>query len=122
MAGADKAASEAAGEAAEKKEDPMDDPSKRNIFTKDGNVVQMVPSGVILSAGKSSIHMLKSGLVNFYAPAGLKISAGKQLSISGQNVTLEAGTQIKLKDQKGAEVTILKSAINVKGKEIYENS
>lgn len=121
-AGAAAAALAAAGEGAEKKEDPMDDPSKRNIFTKDGNVVQMVPSGVILSAGKSSISLLKSGQVNFNAPAGINISAGKQLCVSGQNVTLEAGIQIELKDLKGAEVKILKRAINIKAKEIYENS
>lgn len=120
--GAAAAALAAAGEGEGKKEDPMDDPSKRNIFTKDGNVVQMVPSGVLLSAGKSSISLLKSGQVNFNAPAGINISAGKQLCISGQNVTLEAGTQIELKDQKGAEVKILKKAINIKAKEIYENS
>ena len=122
-AGAGAAALAAAAEGAEeKKEDPMDDPSKRNIFTKDGNVVQMVSSGVHLLAGNSSISLLKSGQVNFNAPAGITISAGKQLYVNGQNVTLEAGTLIELKDKKGAEVKILKKAINVKAKEIYENT
>ncbi len=111
----------AAMAAAEKKEDPMDDPSKRNIFTKDGNILQMVPEGVLMTAGKSSIAMFKTGNINFIAPAGITISAGKQISVSGKNITLEAGTMIMLKDDAGASVGVYKKAINLKAKEIYEN-
>ncbi|MBD5393438.1 MAG: hypothetical protein HDR71_04045 [Lachnospiraceae bacterium] len=106
---------------AEKKENPMDDPSKRNIFTKDGNVVQMVPEGVFLTAGKSSISLYKNGKVIFDAPLGVNVNAGKQLSVSGEEVTLEAGNMIVLKDTAGAEVKILKKIINLTAKEIYEN-
>ncbi len=121
-AGAGGAAAMAAADgAAEKKEDPMDDPSKRNIFTKDGNILQMVPDGVLMTAGKSSIAMFKTGNINFIAPAGITISAGKQISVSGKNVTLEAGTMIMLKDDAGASVGVYKKAINLKAKEIYEN-
>lgn len=115
------AAMAAADAAAEKKENPMDDPSKRNIFTKDGNVLQMVPDGVLMTAGKSSIAMFKTGNINFIAPAGITISAGKQISVSGKNITLEAGTMIQLKDDAGASVGVYKKAINLKAKEIYEN-
>lgn len=110
-----------AKEEAKKKEDPMDDPSKRNIFTKDGNVVQMVPTGVFLTAGKSSVSLLKNGYVNFTAPLGITVNAGKQLNISAETVILEAKSQIRLKDKAGAEVTILKRNINLNAKEIYEN-
>lgn len=120
-AGAFNAALTAADAGAEKSEDPMDDPSKRNIFTKDGNVVQLVPEGVLLTAGKSSIALLKNGNVNFTAPAGISISAGKQLSVSGKNITLEAGTMIQLKDYAGAEVKVLKNDVYLKAQEIYEN-
>lgn len=121
-AGAGNAAAIAAAAAeAEKKEDPMDDPSKRNIFTKDGNVLQMVPEGVLMTAGKSTIAMFKTGNVNLIAPAGITISAGKQISVSGKNITLEAGTMIQMKDDAGASVGVYKKAINLKAKEIYEN-
>lgn len=106
---------------AEESEDPMDDPEKRNIFTQDGNVVQMVPSGVFLSAGNSSISLLKNGYVNFTAPKGITVNAGKQLNVSAETVTLEAGNLIDLKDEAGAEVKILKSSISLKAQEIYEN-
>ncbi|MCH5263637.1 MAG: hypothetical protein J1F42_12045 [Lachnospiraceae bacterium] len=115
------AAAGAMDAAKEKEENPMDDPKKRNIFTKDGNKVQMVPSGVLLSAGKSSITLLKSGKVMFNAPMGITINAGKQLSVSGENVTLEAGTAIELKGSKGSTVRIIKKNINIHAKEIYEN-
>lgn len=115
------AAAGAMDTAKEKEENPMDDPKKRNIFTKDGNKVQMVPSGVLLSAGKSSITLLKSGKVMFNAPMGITINAGKQLSVSGENVTLEAGTAIELKGSKGSNVRIIKKNINIHAKEIYEN-
>lgn len=115
------AAIAAAAAETEKSEDPMDDPSKRNIFTKDGNVVQMVPEGVLLTAGDSSIVMYKTGNINFIAPKGITINAGKQLSVNGKNITLEAGTLIELKDNAGADVKILKKSIYLKAKEIYEN-
>lgn len=115
------AAMAAAAAETEKSEDPMDDPSKRNIFTKDGNVVQMVPEGVLLKAGDSSIVMYKTGNINFIAPKGITINAGKQLSVNGKNITLEAGTLIELKDNAGADVKILKKSISLKAKEIYEN-
>ena len=120
-AGAAAAALAAAGEGAEKKEDPMDDPSKRNIFTKDGNVVQMVPSGVILSAGEASVTMYKTGNINFIAPAGITINAGKQLSINGERINLSAGTVLELKNNAGSDIKMLPQSISLKAKEIYEN-
>jgi len=120
-AGAAAAALAAAGEGAEKKEDPMDDPSKRNIFTKDGNVVQMVPSGVILSAGGASVTMYKTGNINFIAPAGITINAGKQLSINGERINLSAGTVLELKNNAGSDIKMLPQSISLKAKEIYEN-
>lgn len=111
----------AAAQAAGKKEDPMDDPGKRNIFTKDGCVVQMVPEGVILSAGKASISLLKSGEVTFEAPNGLYLNAGKKLDLNGQTVTMEATRQIELKNAKGADVKIMKPQIRINAKEIFEN-
>lgn len=120
-AAAGAAALAAAGEGAEKKEDPMDDPSKRNIFTKDGNVVQMVPSGVILSAGEASITMYKTGNINFIAPAGITINAGKQLNINGERIALSAGTVLELKNNAGSDIKMLPQSISLKAKEIYEN-
>ena len=120
-AGAAAAALATAGEGEGKKEDPMDDPSKRNIFTKDGNVVQMVPSGVILSAGEASITMYKTGNINFIAPAGITINAGKQLSINGERITLSAGTVLELKNNAGSDIKMLPQSISLKAKEIYEN-
>lgn len=119
MAGA--AAPAAQPPAAEEKQNPMDDPSKRNIFTQDGNVVQMVPEGVILSSGKASISLLKSGEVTIEAPKGIAISAGKKLNINGEKVTLEAGTMLELTDDAGADVKIMKSGIKLHAKEIFEN-
>lgn len=116
------AALAAAGEGAvEKKENPMDDPSKRNIFTKDGNMVQMVPEGVFLSAGEAKILMYKNGNINFIAPGGITINAGKQLSINGKNITLKGGKIVELKDNAGSDVKISEKAITLKAKEIYEN-
>lgn len=106
---------------AEKSENPMDDPTKRNIFTKDGNVVQMVPEGVLLTAGKSSVSLFKSGNINFTAPAGITINPGKQLSVNGKKIAITAGTTLEIKDEAGADVKLLKECIFLKAKEIYEN-
>ena len=105
----------------EKEENPMDDPSKRNIFTKDGNVVQMTSAGVLLKAGQSRICMFMSGRIFLNAPSGITIIAGEQLYVSAKNVVLEAGNVIEMKDDAGASVTILKKQIHIKAEEIYEN-
>ena len=105
----------------QKKEDPMDDPSKRNIFTKDGNVIQLVPAGVIMKTGLSSLSLYKNGRVDFNAPRGITINAGKSLSINGQNINFEAGTIFKIQNKKGAEVKVEEKEIRLNGKEIYEN-
>lgn len=105
----------------EEKQNPMDDPSKRNIFTQDGNVVQMVPEGVILSSGKASISLMKSGDVTIDAPKGISISAGKKLNINGEKVTLEAGTMMELANDAGGDVKIMKSGIKFHAQEIFEN-
>lgn len=102
-------------------ENPMVDPSKRNIFTKNGNIVQMVPDGVILSTGSSSVTLLKDGSIAVNAPNGITVSAGKKLVINGKTVMMEAGTMITLSDAKGADVKITKSQIQLKAKEIFEN-
>lgn len=103
------------------KEDPMGDPRKRNIFTQDGCVVQLVPSGVILTAGTSSLMLKKSGEIIMDAPLGISVYAGKKLSMTAQKVTVKAGTLIELKDESGADVAIRKQHIKMHGKEIFEN-
>ncbi len=103
------------------KEDPMDDPSKRNIFTQDGCVVQLVPAGVILTAGKSSLMLKKTGEIVMDAPLGISVYAGKKLSMTARKVTVKAGTLIELKDESGADVAIRKQHIKMHGKEIFEN-
>lgn len=103
------------------KEDPMDDPSKRNIFTQDGCVVQLVPAGVILTAGKSSLMLKKSGEIVMDAPLGISVYAGKKLSMMARKVTVKAGSLIELKDESGADVAIRKQHIKMHGKEIFEN-
>lgn len=103
------------------KEDPMGDPSKRNIFTQDGCVVQLVPSGVILTAGTSSLMLKKSGEIIMDAPLGISVYAGKKLSMTAQKVTVKAGTLIELKDESGADIAIRKQHIKMHGKEIFEN-
>ena len=111
----------AEGAQAEEPENPMDDPSKRNIFTKDGCVVQMVPTGVILSAGKASITMKKSGDVIFNAPQGISIYAGEKLTINGRKITMQSGTMVELKDDAGANIRMTKNDIKLRAKEIFEN-
>lgn len=103
------------------KEDPMDDPSKRNIFTQDGCVVQLVPAGVILTAGKSSLMLKKTGEIVMDAPLGISVYAGKKLSMTARKVTVKAGSLIELKDESGADIAIRKQHIKMHGKEIFEN-
>lgn len=105
----------------EEKQDPMEDPSKRNIFTQDGCIVQMVPTGVILSAGKSSITLKKSGEVIFDAPQGISIFAGEKLTVNGLRISMGAGNMIELKDDAGSDVKITKTSIKLHGQEIFEN-
>ncbi len=103
------------------KEDPMDDPSKRNIFTQDGCVVQLVPAGVILTAGDSSLMLKKTGEIVMNAPLGISVYAGKKLTMTARKVTVKAGSLIELKDEAGADVAIRKQHIKMHGKEIFEN-
>lgn len=103
------------------KEDPMDDPSKRNIFTQDGCIVQLVPDGVILSAGESTLVLKKDGEVIFDAPQGVSIYTGDKLTMSGRKITFEAGTYINLTDDAGSDIHIRKPEIKLHGKNIYEN-
>lgn len=103
------------------KENPMDDPSKRNIFTQDGCVVQMVPAGVILTAGKSSLMLKKNGEIVMDAPMGISVCAGEKLTMTARKITAKAGTFIELKDESGADITIRKQHIKMHGQEIYEN-
>lgn len=107
--------------AEQKKEDPMDDPSKRNIFTKDGNVIQLVPAGVIMETGLSRVSLYKNGIVEFKAPRGITINAGNALIINGENIDFETGTIFKIQSKKGAEVKMEEKEIKLYGKEIYEN-
>lgn len=106
---------------AEESENPMDDPTKRNIFTQDGCIVQMVPTGVILSAGKSSISLKKTGEIIFDAPMGISIYAGESLNMEGMKLSMEAGTMMEFKNEAGADIRIAKTNIRLHGKEIYEN-
>ena len=103
------------------KEDPMDDPSKRNIFTQDGCVVQLVPAGVILTAGKSSLMLKKSGEIVMDAPVGISVYAGEKLTMTARKITVKAGSFIELKDESGADVAIRKQHIKMHGQEIFEN-
>lgn len=103
------------------REDPMGDPGKRNIFTKDGCIVQMVPEGVLLASGQSSVTLGKDGTVVFHAPQGICIHAGKHLSINGRNVTMEAGTMVEIKNGKKAYMNMQKTQTKLHGQEIYEN-
>lgn len=103
------------------KEDPMDDPSKRNIFTQDGCVVQMVPTGVILTAGKSSLMLKKSGEIVMDAPTGISVYAGEKLTMTARKITVKAGSFIEIKDESGADVAIRKQHIKMHGQEIFEN-
>ena len=103
------------------KENPMDDPSKRNIFTQDGCVVQMVPAGVILTAGKSSLMLKKNGEIVMDAPMGISVCAGEKLTMTARKITAKAGSFIELKDESGADITIRKQHIKMHGQEIYEN-
>lgn len=103
------------------KEDPMDDPSKRNIFTQDGCVVQLVPAGVILTAGKSSLMLKKSGEIVMDAPTGISVYAGEKLTMTARKITVKAGSFIEIKDESGADVAIRKQHIKMHGQEIFEN-
>lgn len=99
----------------------MDDPSKRNIFTQDGCVVQLVPAGVILSAGKSTLMLKKSGEVVMDAPQGVSVYAGKKLTMTGRKITMQAGTFMEIKNESGSDISVRKQHIKLHGKEIYEN-
>lgn len=103
------------------KEDPMDDPSKRNIFTQDGCVVQLVPAGVILTAGKSSLMLKKSGEIVMDAPTGISVYAGEKLTMTARKITVKAGSFIEIKDESGADVAVRKQHIKMHGQEIFEN-
>lgn len=103
------------------KENPMDDPSKRNIFTQDGCVVQMVPEGVILTAGNSALMLKKTGEIVMDAPLGISVYAGKKLTMTARKVTMKAGSFIELKNESGADIAVRKQHIKMHGQEIYEN-
>lgn len=103
------------------KEDPMDDPTKRNIFTQDGCVVQLVPAGVILTAGKSSLMLKKSGEIVMDAPTGISVYAGEKLTMTARKITVKAGSFIEIKDESGADVAVRKQHIKMHGQEIFEN-
>lgn len=103
------------------KEDPMDDPSKRNIFTQDGCVVQMVPAGVILTAGKSSLMIKKTGEIVMDAPLGISVYAGEKLTMTARKVTVKAKSFMEIKNESGADIAIRKQYIKMHGQEIYEN-
>lgn len=104
-----------------KKEHPMDDPEKRNIFTQDGCIVQLVPEGVILSAGQSTLMLKKSGEVVMDAPGGISFYAGNKLTVSANTMNLGAATLISIKNKAGSDITVRKQEIKLHGKEIYEN-
>lgn len=104
-----------------KKENPMDDPEKRNIFTQDGNIVQLIPSGVFLTAGQARVALYKSGKIVFKGPNGITINAGNQVYVSGANITLEAKNIIKIDHEQGAEINMMKLGMGLKAKEIHEN-
>lgn len=99
----------------------MDDPSKRNIFTQDGCVVQLVPAGVILTAGKSSLMLKKSGEIVMDAPTGISVYAGEKLTMTARKITVKAGSFIEIKDESGADVAVRKQHIKMHGQEIFEN-
>ncbi len=103
------------------KENPMDDPEKRNIFTQDGNMVRLAPTGVFLSAGSTRVSLYKNGAIAFYAPGGITLNAGKQLYVNGANITLEAKNIIKIDQEQGVDINIIKPWIRLKAKEIHEN-
>ena len=103
------------------KEDPMDDPDKRNIFTKDGCVVQMVPAGVILTAGKSSLMIKKTGEIVMDAPLGISVYAGEKLTMTARKITVKAKSFMEIKNESGADIAIRKQYIKMHGQEIYEN-
>lgn len=113
---------EAGRKTEEKKEEhPMDDPSKRNIFTKDGCVVQLVPAGVILNAGESTLMLKKSGEVVMDAPGGVSVYAGDKLVMTADSMALAADTLIMIKNAAGSDITIRKEEIKLHAQEIYEN-
>ena len=99
----------------------MDDPEKRNIFTQDGNMVRLAPTGVFLSAGSTRVSLYKNGAIAFYAPGGITLNAGKQLYVNGANITLEAKNIIKIDQEQGVDINIIKPWIRLKAKEIHEN-
>lgn len=106
----------------DQKENPMDDPSKRNIFTQDGCIVQMVKQGVILSAGKSTLMLKKSGEVVMDAPQGISIYAGKKVTVTGDNtITIKAGKFMEIINEAGSDIAIRRNEIKLHGQRIYEN-
>lgn len=115
------AAAGAMDTAEKKKENPMDDPSKRNIFTQDGNIVQMTKEGVILSSGTASLSLLKTGNIVFNAPGGFYISTVERLTVRGENITMKASRMMEQKNSKGADVKTMRTNITMKANEIFEN-
>ncbi|MCM1124779.1 MAG: phage late control D family protein [Eubacterium sp.] len=103
------------------KENPMDDPSKRNIFTQDGCVVQMVPAGVILTAGKSTLMLKKTGEIVMDAPTGISVYAGEKMTMTARKITVKAKSFVEIKNESGADIAIRKQQIKMHGQEIYEN-
>lgn len=105
----------------EGKENPMDDPSKRNIFTQDGCVVQMVTDGVILTAGDSALMLKKTGEIVMDAPLGISVYAGERLTMAARKITVNAKTFIEIKNESGADIAIRKQHIRMHAQEIFEN-
>lgn len=103
------------------KENPMDDPSKRNIFTQDGCVVQMVPAGVILTAGKSTLMLKKTGEIVMDAPTGISVYAGEKMTMTARKITVKAKSFMEIKNESGADIAIRRQQIKMHGQEIYEN-
>lgn len=118
---ADAPAKEGEKRANPEKEDPMDDPTKRNIFTKDGCTVRLNQVGVILTAGKSTLIIKKSGEIYMSAPMGVSICVGEKLTITAGLMLLRAGKSINIKDESGADIDIMDSQIKMHGQEIFEN-
>ncbi len=121
-ASANAAMPSASSTASSKKENPMDDPGKRNIFTKDGCVVQLTPQGVNLTAGSAGIFLKKSGALVLDAPAGITLSAGKKIVMNGVMISMRDAGKIKLQNGKGAMIDMMKREIRMSAMEIHQNS
>lgn len=102
-------------------EDPMDDPDKRNIFTQDGCVVQMVSDGVILHAGESELMLKKTGEIVMRAPKGISVYAGEKLTMTANKITVNSNSIMGIKNDFEANVSIGTQFIIMHGKEIFEN-